>query len=209
MIYPRWLESLKSWGLVVIDMCNDSELIDAFVATFEKLDDLWTSYELDPIAWQLAFGNLDEYGFKQWRPIRVSTAQSSLEALYANLPARFPPLYERLLLSYRWAEIDLGLFRLLPKPPGPNLAGLSDEFSRRRAMQEILFPNKCLQFGKGSDLNYDAICFDWSRRLQDGDCPVVQIDHEEILSHYRFKKVAELASSFRELMLRVMATAAI
>src|SRR6266496_335553 len=97
------------------------------------------------------------------------------------------------------------LFRLLPNPPGPELAGLSEEFSRHRAMQEILFQNKCLQFGKGSDLNYDAICFDWSWRLQDGDCPVIQVDHEEILSHHRFKKVAELAPSFRELMLSVMA----
>jgi hypothetical protein len=189
-------------------MRDDSELADTFVGTFGKLGDLWTSYELDPIAWQLAFGSLNEYGMKQWRPIRVSTEPSSLEALYANLPARFPPLYERLVLSYRWAEIDLGLFRLLANPPGPNLAGLSEEFSRHRAMQETLFPNKCLQFGKGPDVNYDAICFDWSRRLPDGDCPVIQVDHEGVLSHNRFKKVAELAPSFRELMLRVIAKAA-
>jgi hypothetical protein len=189
-------------------MSNNSELIDNFVSTFEKLDDLSTSFELDPVAWQLAFGNFDQYGFKQWRPIQVPTEQSCLEALYANLPARFPPLYEQMVLSYRWAEVDLGLFRLLPNPPGSNLAGLGAAISGDRAMQEILFPNKCLQFGKGSDLNYDAVCFDWSRRLHDGDCPVVQIDHEEILSRYRFKKVAELASSFRDLMMRVIATAA-
>ena len=40
-------------------------------STFEKLDDLCTSDELDPIAWQLAFGDVNEYGFRQWRPIRV------------------------------------------------------------------------------------------------------------------------------------------
>ena len=194
-------------SLATVDLRNDSDLIDAFVATFERLDDLWTSYELDPNAWQLVFGSLNEYGCKQWRPIRVATEQSALDELYASLPARFPPLYERLVLSYRWAEVDLGPFRLLANPPGPNLDGLSEEFSRHKAMQEILFPNKCLQFGKGTDLNYDAICFDWSRRLQDGDCPIVQVDHEEILSHYRFKKVAEVASSFRELMLRVVTKA--
>jgi hypothetical protein len=131
-----------------------------------------------------------------------------VDELYAILPARFPSLYERLVLSYRWAEVDLGLFRLLANPPGPNLVGLSAEFSRHRAMQEVLIPNKCLQFGKGADLNYDAICFDWSRRLRDGDCPIIQVDHEEILIHYRFKKVAEVASSFRELMLGVISKAA-
>jgi hypothetical protein len=189
-------------------MRDNSELVDSFVGTFEKLGDLWTSYELDPIAWELTDGELNDYGMKQWRPIRISTEQSALQALYANLPARFPPLYERLVLSYRWAEIDLGLFRLLPNPPGPGLDGLTAEFFRHRAMQEILFPNQCLQFGKGPDVNYDAICFDWSRRLRGGDCPVIQVDHEEILSHNRFKKVAELAPSFRELMLRVIAKAA-
>jgi hypothetical protein len=45
-------------------MRNDYELIDNFVGTFEKLSDLWASYELDPIAWQLASGNVNEYGFK-------------------------------------------------------------------------------------------------------------------------------------------------
>jgi len=69
-------------------MRNDSDFIDNFIGTFEKLGDLWTSYELDPIAWQLASGNVNEYGFKEWRPIRVSTERSSLEALYASLPAR-------------------------------------------------------------------------------------------------------------------------
>jgi hypothetical protein len=190
-------------------MSTDAELIDHFVATFERLDDLSTSFELDPIAWQLAGGDFDEYGFKQWRPIQVRTDPSFLQELCANLPARFPPLYERLVLSYRWAEVDLGQFRLLANPPGSSLAGLGEEISRDQAMQEILIPNKCLQFGKGSDLNYDAVCFDWSQRLPDGDCPVIQIDHEEILSRYRFKKVAHLAPSFRDLMMRIIATAAI
>lgn len=190
-------------------MPSDSEFIDDFVATFEKLDDLSTSFEIDPIAWQLTVGDVDGYGFKQWRPIQFLTEPSFLEELYVNMPARFPPLYERLVLSYRWAETDLGLFRLLANPPGSSLAGLGEEFSRNHAMQEILFPNKCLQFGKGADLNYDAVCFDWSRRLPDGDCPVIQIDHEEILCNYRFKKVAELAPSFRELLKRVIATVAI
>jgi hypothetical protein len=190
-------------------MSNDSELIDTFVATFEKLDDLSTSFEIDPVAWQLALGDFDEYGFKQWRPIQVPTEESCLEALYANLPARFPPLYERLVLSYRWAEIDLRLFRLLANPPGADLAGLGEEISRDQGMYEILIPNKCLQFGKGSDLNYDAVCFDWSRRLPDGDCPVIQIDHEEILCRWNFKKVAEIAPSFRDVMKCVIATAAI
>jgi hypothetical protein len=111
--------------------------------------------------------------------------------------------------TQRWAEIDLGLLGLLANPLGPGLAGLGEQISRDKGMQAILIPNKCLQFGRAPDLNYDAVCFDWSRRLHDGDCPVVQIDHEEILCNFRFRKVAELAPSFRELMQKVIASAAI
>jgi len=185
-------------------MRDETELIDSFIATFTKLDELWTAREIDPIAWQFTFGDDNEDGFKQWKPIRVSTEPAALESLYTKLPARFPPLYEKLILSYRWAEVDLGMCRLLANPLSPKLEGLLGELSKDKAMQEILIPNKCLQFGKGPDLNYDAVCFDFSRRLKDGDCPIVQIDHEAILSRFRFKKVKELAPSFRDLMLRVI-----
>jgi hypothetical protein len=189
-------------------MNNDSQLIDNFVATFEKVDDLSISADLNPEASKLAVGDFEEDGFSQWRPIQVATEPSALEVLYAKLPARFPPLYERLVLSYRWAEVDLGLLRLLANPPGPSVAALGEEIARDQAMQEVLVLNQCLQFGRGPDYDYDAVCFDWSRRLPDGDCPVVKIDHEEILCNRRFKIVAELAPSFRALMERVIAATA-
>ncbi|MEO6393674.1 MAG: hypothetical protein ABIP75_17620 [Pyrinomonadaceae bacterium] len=186
-------------------MSSDLTLIDKFVTTFEKLDELSTWSKDDP----LLFGEFNEDEFNEWRPIRVETDHSALESIYETLPARFPALYEQLVLSYRWAEVDLGLFRLLANPPGPTLAGLTDEIYRDPGMLETLILNKCLQFGQGPDADYDAVCFDWSRRRPDGDCPIVQIDHEEILCRRRFKIVGELAPSFRELMQRIIDTAAI
>jgi hypothetical protein len=77
-------------------------LIENFVASFEKLDDMLVVDEyLDPIGWQLALSEPDEYGFKSWRPKKVETPAQALEAIYAKLPARFPRLYEKLVLTYR------------------------------------------------------------------------------------------------------------
>ena len=185
-------------------MKDDATLVDNFVDCFEKLDDLRTYFELDPLAWELAFGESDEDGLKRWKPIRVSTERTALDRLYDVLPAPFPPLYEQLILSYRWAQVDLGTFRLLANPPSQNLDRLLKEVSHDRGMMEMLIPNGCLQFGKGPDVDYDAVCFDFHRRGKDGDCPVVKIDHEEILCNFRFRKVAELAPSFRSLMERVI-----
>ncbi len=44
-----------------------------------------------------------------------------LEGIYSKLAARFPPIFERLVLSYRWAEVDLTDYRLIANPPGTDL----------------------------------------------------------------------------------------
>ncbi|HET8889674.1 MAG TPA: hypothetical protein VFQ41_12280 [Candidatus Angelobacter sp.] len=69
---------------------------------------------------QLATGAEDEYGRRLWKPISFETPQPFLNEVYAELPNefRFPRLFEQLLLSYRWAEVDLDTYRLLANPPG-------------------------------------------------------------------------------------------
>lgn len=58
-------------------------------------------------------------------------ASQSLDPLYAKLPARFPSLYEELILSYRWDEVFLPNFTLIANPPGEDLSGLPDRMSHR------------------------------------------------------------------------------
>ena len=77
-----------------------------------------------------------------------------------------------------------------------------------RGLWNELVPNGYLQFGKAPDLNYDPVCFDFNRRLRDGDCRIVPIDHEEILCNQRLKEVSEIAPSFRQLVLQTIELAA-
>lgn len=181
---------------------REAELAERFIACFEKLDDMSVFHETDPVGWSMATDEPDEYGFKHWRPIRVETPPECLEPLYSKLPARFPPLFERLVLSYRWAEVDLQLFTLLANPPG---VGLNKLFSPRdHYMWPFLLRAGYIQFGKGSGGDYDPVCFDVSSRKKNRDCRIVKIDHEEILCNDRLKIVAELAPSFEQLVLRVI-----
>src|ERR1700761_175409 len=92
---------------------RDALLIDQFVAAFPALDEMTVDELLDPIAWQFTVGEPNEYGQKPWRPLRSPTDPWCLLSLNAKIPTRFPRLYERLLLAYRWAEVDLQVFRLL------------------------------------------------------------------------------------------------
>jgi len=53
-------------------------------------------------------------------------------------------------------------------------------------------------------MDYDPVCFDIKSRKKNGECRIVKIDHEEILCNNRVKLVAELAPSFRELVIRTI-----
>jgi hypothetical protein len=181
------------------------ELIEQFIASFEKFDEMMsTSPELDPPAWELRTGEPDEHGWINWRPAKISTAPTALDGLYAKLPARFPPLYEQLVLSYRWAEVDLQSFRLLANPPGRDLSRLLNEMVKAPAFWKSLPPAGYIQFGLGPDMDYDPVCFDIRSRTKRKDYKVVKIDHEEILCNRRVKVVAELAPSFEQLVLQTI-----
>ena len=133
-----------------------------------------------------------------------STDPANLAAVYSKLPAKFPPLYERLVLSHRWNEVDFRLFRLLANPRQKDLSGLTNEIFKDPGLVESLIPGGFIQFGKGPDINYDPVCFEIKSRRKDGDYRVVQIDHEGILSNYKIRIVAELAPSFRELIQKIL-----
>jgi len=136
--------------------------------------------------------------------VPVRTPPDALTGLREALPATLPPLYEQLILSYRWPETDLGCYRLLANPDGPGLTGLLEEMRRDPVLWSELISRGWIPFGKGACLNYDPVCFDIRRRRKDGDCRVVQLDHEEILCSSRIREVAELAPSFRELVERTV-----
>jgi len=175
-------------------------LLSQYVASFEKLNELTEFPDIYPIVGLLATSGPDEYGMVAWRPRRTEPEPSLLEPLYAKLPAKFPSLFERLLLTYRWAEIDLEQYRLLPNPPSADLQGFLQEMSSDKGLWGALIPAGYLQFGRGPDIDYDPVCFDVGSRKKNREMRVVKIDHEEILCNYKIKVVAELAPSFEHLV---------
>jgi len=182
---------------------DDEELLEKYVATFSRLDEMVVDVAWFPAAATLVVDD-DLSDFKYWKPLKLETPPTKLEEIYVKLPARFPKLFENLVLSYRWAEIDLGTYTLLANPPGPDLNEFFRQISKDPGLWEALIPAGFIQFGKGPDLDYDPVCFDIKTRKQGGDCRIVKIDHEEILCDNRVKVVAELAPSFYQLVLQTI-----
>ena len=189
-------------------MKDDEFLVDRYVTTFEKLDGEMVADETrSPLASALDTGRVDEIGWKIWKPLKISSPPQLLDGIYASLPGRFPPLFERLVLSYRWTEVDLQTYRLLGNPPGLDLSGLLEGISGDPGLWEALLPAGYIQFGRGPDLDYDPVCFEMKSQSKGRDCRIVKIDHEEILCNYRVKVVTELAPSFRSLVEKTIALA--
>ena len=187
---------------------RDEALLQKFVASFQKFDDMLAMDPSDTIEWQLAVGDSDKYGWKRWRPAKIDTNPSFLEPIYAKLPARFPPLYERLVLSYRWAEVELDSYRLRANGPGPDLNGLWEEIAGDDFLFKTLIHAGYIPFGKGPDVDYDPMCFDLSARKENSEFQIVKIDHEEILCNSRIEVVSEVAKTFEDLVLQTIERAA-
>jgi len=177
-----------------------SHLLQQFVGCWEKLDGFCLDGNLDSLASHFSTGEKNQSGGKLWRPVAQVTDPSMLDQLYAKLPARFPPLYEQLVLTYRWADVDLGAYRLLGNPLGPNLSGLLGKMLKDKFLSAFLLKSGFIPFGKGPDIDYDPVCFDLKSRKKNREFSIVKLEHEEILCNERIRVVAELAPTFEQLL---------
>lgn len=182
---------------------DEERLVEKFVGSFSKFDEIIVIEGLDPVAWELRLGKPGKCG-APWRPRNIITSQDALVDLYQKLPARFPPLYEKLVLSYRWAEVELGQMRLLANPRGPGLQRLFMEMTRDAFLSTFLHSNGFVQFGRGSGGNYDPVCFQISSRHGNHEYKILRLDHEEILCNERIVVVEQIAPNYRQLVLDVI-----
>jgi hypothetical protein len=105
-----------------------------------------------------------------------------------------------LLLTYRWATVDLDIVSLLANPLSPGLEGFVAGVVKDPHLAEALLPQGLVQFGRPSGGDYDPVCFVTSKRRDGSDCPVVRVDHEEILCNRQVKILDEVARTFRALV---------
>jgi hypothetical protein len=192
---------------------SNTLLLQHFIASFNKLGDTTVfdrTRDAASIPPEMDAGADDSpWARRVWKPAAIRTDRSALDELYQKLPDRFPPLYEELVLSYRWFEADLhGYITLLANAPGPTLRPLMDEITADLALVEVLFARGLIPFGRASGGSYDPICFDTLRRRNDGDYPIVRVEHEAMLCDSRIGESWVVAGSFRTFLEKIVADSA-
>lgn len=174
---------------------RDELLLDAFVRGFRATDGcvvMFPGYPIEP----LLTDETDEQGWRRWHPLAVRTGSKALDDLNGQLPGRLPHLFEKLLLNWRWAEVDVGVCTLYANPPGDDLGGWLAQVRAGHDLWNELAARGFVRFGRGPESDYDPVCFDLNRR-RGADCPVVRLDHEAILCRSKVEILAELAPNFR------------
>lgn len=151
---------------------------------------------------------------------RAATAtdysEADLAALQEQGIPRLPRLYEQLLRTWAWDraeafahELSLSFpgwnrplqYTILGNPVGKGPFGpLVRQMKRDPVLWNTLRPTLLIPFAQGGFQAYDPICFDLRRGNRD-DCPIVSVDHEEILCNDRIQ-TRDLAPSFRDLLVR-------
>lgn len=133
--------------------------------------------------------------------VRHLTERESLREIYSRLPAKFPVLFEKLLLNYRWSSIWLyGAFRLLDSTDDkPDLSGFLGEIFKDENLVTPCLQNGYIQFAFAYD-RYDPVCFNTNKRTSANDFEIVRLDHELLLQRSKIKAIKTLAPSFELLM---------
>lgn len=178
-------------------MANDAALIQRFVESFTRLDDSTYSHDEPPPPEFSAGTDPDDWIVIRWQPAAISTTPDALSLI--RRVGVLPRLYEQLVLSYRWPEVDLSVCRLLPSLPANDLFPLSNSMFADSVVNNALVPNGFARFALAPNGSYDPICFDLNR-LANGDCPVVRIDHECVLMRDTIGDATTVFGSFRELV---------
>ncbi|HVS73173.1 MAG TPA: hypothetical protein VHQ47_18100 [Phycisphaerae bacterium] len=184
------------------------QLLKKFVESFTKFDALyipggWNDIESVPIEMRAGFDD-SVAARPMWKPIVVRTQRSLLDEIYRTLPGRFPSLYEELLLSYRWIDIDLDdIITLYANPSIASLRPVLEEITKDAGLTKVLFPQGLIPFGHPPKPSYDPICFS-THELRDGDCPILRIEHESVLCRGRIGDVWPIAASFEALMCEII-----
>lgn len=146
----------------------------------------------------------NESGCFSWKIKAVRSARW-LAAFERRLPKPYPPSFRSLIHRYSFAQFEVGPVLLFANTGDTDwdnhlFSELSVAIFQDKRISQKTMENGFVQFARPVTGGYDPICFDTNRSGRNCECPVVRIDHEEILCRDGLSVIEEVAPSFIELV---------
>jgi hypothetical protein len=133
-------------------------------------------------------------------PIIQSTEINWIDRLTSILPTKYPQSFMSFITRYVFDEFTVSKITFFANHGSKDSNELINAIPKDSIIFKTTTANGFLQFARPSTGSYDPICFDFRKRSNDKEYPVVRLNHEEILQFKRIKIVERLYSSLPELM---------
>jgi hypothetical protein len=130
--------------------------------------------------------------------IERSQQATHLAALHERIGVRLPPSYEALVSRYRFRALEVNDILLFGTDDSDRSIWHTPFLDQN--LSTPLLKAGLVQIGRPADGRYDLVCFDSKVRAQNRECPIVLIDHEQVLQFSRTNPRHILLKNFYELM---------
>jgi hypothetical protein len=123
-----------------------------------------------------------------------------IDSLISILPAKYPPTFMSLVTRYTFDEFNAKNISFFANHGSADSVELINAIPKDKSIFKTTTANGFLQFARPATGSYDPICFDTQKRRNDKECPIVRLNHEEILQFDRIKIIEPLYPSLHEMM---------
>ena len=148
-----------------------------------------------------------EYGLYYDWTIQRAGPITWIEPVEVKLPAPLPPSYRSLVSRYVFPAFEVSPVILLANTGEPLYHEMSATMTEDKVLSEVLIKNGYAQFARPHSGDSDPVCFDFNRRTQEGECPIVRVSHHTIVFNSLVHVLEEIAPSFQDLTCSYLATA--
>jgi hypothetical protein len=136
--------------------------------------------------------------------MNIITNAPWLEEIEARLPFGFPPVARQFLQSHEFIGLSTNCLLHYHNTGSDDLWALPIAIFRDKFIYELAITHRFIPIGQPGEVHYDRICLDLNR-VKDGDCPLVQLDHEALLQFGRIQIIQDVYSSYQSFIDEIQA----
>lgn len=164
------------------DVAYVGSLLDAFSETYYRMGEALDDPDDAGVPRDMRSGPVNADGSVQWHVLPSTLSERDVAAIEGEFGVAFPPLFRAYLLArfHLFDQVQSArygqLIFMTAVPSGRKLDDLRSLIRAWRPLERTGFV-PFAQWGDG----WGPMCFDVQQRADDGECPIVWMDHEELI----------------------------
>lgn len=167
------------------DIARIGQMIDRFAAASDPIflqggaSERPTDHGIPPEMWA---SDVDREGWVAWRVMPSTLRPADIDQLQSQFSVALPPQFRAYLLARHHCFAQVKSVKYDQLIFFPDLPTRDPLRSLRESLKgwRFLLPTGLIPFAEWGD-GWGPMCFDTKKRRDDGDCPILWLDHEQII----------------------------